>query len=148
MEARLTATVEAAPALVWSLFTDVERWPALTKSMRAVRRLDDGPLSVGSEAVVEQPGLPRARWRVTALEPGRSFVWETSSAGVTTIGGHLVEADGNGVTITLTLHQHGPLARVAALVVGRRARRYLAMELDGFRRAAEDAASRGSQPGS
>jgi hypothetical protein len=91
------------------------------------------------EAIVKQPRLPRARWRVTELEPGRSFTWQTGSGGLTTAGGHVVEANGQGSVITLTLRQHGPLARLVHALVGRRARRYLSMEIDGFRQTAESA---------
>ncbi len=72
---------DAPPEDVWRLFVDVERWPQLTKSLTEVRRLDRGPFQVGSEAMVRQAGGPMGRWRVTELEPGRSFSWESSSAG-------------------------------------------------------------------
>jgi hypothetical protein len=44
---------------------------------------------------------------VTELEPGHSFTWESAAGGVTTAGSHIVEADGQGAMITLTLSQHG-----------------------------------------
>jgi len=130
-----------SPEDVWRLFVDLERWPEMTKSMREVRRLDSGPLRVGSEAVVRQPGLPRTRWRVTELDFGRSFTWEAAAGGVTTAASHIVEADGQGAMITLTLSQHGPLAGVLGVLVGRRARRYVSMEAEGFRRTAESGRS-------
>jgi hypothetical protein len=61
---------------------------------------------------------------------------------VTTAGDHLVEADGQRAVITLTLRQHGPLARLTDAVTGRLARTYLSMELEGFRRGAESARDR------
>lgn len=137
MEREVSTHADAAPEDVWGLFVDVERWPEMTKSIREVRRLDSGPLLVGSEAVIRQPGLPRARWRVTELEPGRSFVWESSSGGVTSVGGHAVDADGQGSIITLTLRLHGPMAGVVEALVGRRAQRNMTMEMEGFRRTAE-----------
>ena len=105
--------------------------------MREVRRVDSGPLRVGSEAVVKQPGLPRARWRVTELTPDRSFTWETTAGGVTTAGGHVVDASEQGSTITLTLRLRGPLARPVGVLTSRRAQRSLMMEMEGFRRTAE-----------
>lgn len=139
MEYRVTTAVDAAVDEVYQLFTDVERWPEMTASIRAVRRLDSGPLRVGSEAIVRQPRLPAARWQVTELEPGRVFTWETAGPGVTTAGVHVVEPDGQRAVITLTLLQHGPLAWLADAATGRVARRYLSMELEGFRRTAEAA---------
>ena len=140
MEYRVTATAGAPPAQVYRLFIDVERWPELTQSMRSVRRLDDGPIRVGSEAKVSQPRLPSARWRVTELEPDRRFTWETTAGGVTTVGDHLVESDGAGSRITLALSMRGPLSGVMGLLMGGVARRYAAMELEGFRSAAVTAA--------
>ena len=140
MEYRVTATAGAPPAQVYRLFIDVERWPELTQSMRSVRRLDGGPIRVGSEAKVSQPRLPSARWRVTELEPDRRFTWETTAGGVTTVGDHRVEPDGPGSKITITLRTHGPLAGVIDLLMGRLARRHVDMELEGFRSAADTAA--------
>jgi len=137
MEYHVTTTVDAPPEQVWRLFVDLERWPEMTKSQREVRRVDSGPLRVGSEAIVKQPRLPRARWRVTELEPGRSFTWETANGGVTTAGSHIVEANGQGSKITLTLRLHGPFARLVSAFMGRLSRRYLSMEMEGFRRTAE-----------
>jgi uncharacterized membrane protein len=137
MEHRVTTTASASPEDIWRLFVDVERWPEMSESMREVRRLDSGPLRVGSEAIVKQPRLPRTRWRVTELEPGRSFTWETSAGGMTTAGGHVVEASGEGAVITLTLREHGPLAPLMNVVMGRLSRRYVTMEMEGFRKTAE-----------
>ena len=136
MELRVTATVSAPPAAVYRLFIDVQRWPQLSPSTRSVRRLDSGPIQVGSEAIVKQPRLPSARWRVTELEPDRAFVWETSSGGVTTVGDHRVEPDGSGSKITIILRTHGPLAALVDPLVRGVARRHVAMELEGFRAAA------------
>ncbi len=135
----MTTAVNAPPEEVWRLFVDLERWPEMTKSIREVHRVDDGPLRIGSEAIVKQPRLPRARWRVTELEPGRSFTWETTSGGVTAAGGHIVDADGQGSVITLTLCLHGPLAWLMEAFLGRLSRRNLSMEMEGFRRTAESA---------
>jgi uncharacterized membrane protein len=137
MEQHVTTAVAAPPEEVWRLFVDMERWPEMTESITDVKRADSGPLRVGSEAIVRQPRLPRARWRVTELEPGHSFTWQTSAPGVTTVGGHTVEADGQGSVITLALRVRGPLARPIYALVRARSRRYLAMEAEGFRRTAE-----------
>jgi uncharacterized membrane protein len=139
MDYSLVAAVEARPEDVWPLFVDVERWPAMTESISDVRRLDAGPLQVGSEAIVKQPRLPSVRWRVIELNPGHSFTWETKSAGVTTTGQHIVEAQGAGSSVTLTLAQRGLFAGAINALLGGITREYLRMELEGFRRAAESA---------
>jgi uncharacterized membrane protein len=137
VEHRVTASAAASPDEVWRLFTDWERWPEMTQSIRALRRLDSGPVKVGSAAVVRQPRLPPVRWRVTELDPGRSFIWEARSLGVVTMGGHLVEEGEQGSVITLTLRHQGPLASLMDALTSRLSDRYISMELEGFRRTAE-----------
>jgi uncharacterized membrane protein len=137
MEHHVTTAVKAPPEAVWDLFVDPERWPEMTESITSVRRVDSGPLRMGSEAIIKQPRLPQVRWRVTELEPGRSFTWEYASPGVTSVGGHTVEADGQGSVVTLALRIHGPLARPIHALTRALSRRYLAMEAEGFRRTAE-----------
>ena len=141
MEHRVTTAVPAPPEQIWPLFVDVEHWPEMTESISEVRRLGSGPLRVGSEVIVKQPRLPRARWRVTELEPGRRFTWETTNGGTTAVGGHIVEASGQGSEITLTLRMHGPTARLMGAALGRLTQRNLLLEMEGFRRAAESARS-------
>jgi uncharacterized membrane protein len=139
MEHRFSTPCSAPPGQVWPLFLDLERWPEMTESITSLRRLDTGPVQVGSEAMVKQPGLPPARWRVTGIEPDHSFVWATANAGVTTIGSHFVTPSGTGSQITLTLRLEGPLARPMNLIYGRLIRRHVTMEMEGFRRTAESA---------
>jgi uncharacterized membrane protein len=141
MEHQVRTTVNASPEEIWRLYVDVERWPEINKNTSEVRRLDSGPFQVGSEAMVKQPGLPRTRWRVTALDPGRSFIWETASPGLTTVGEHIVETSESGSVITIGIRLRGPLAGVTEALLGRRTQRSITMEMEGFRRAAE-----GQQP--
>jgi uncharacterized membrane protein len=137
MEYQVSGPASAPAENVWRLFVDVERWPQLTKSVREVHRVDSGPFQVGSEAVIRQPGIPRARWRVTELEPGRSFVWETSYTGVTVVGVHRVDPAEQGSTVTLTVRLRGPMAGVVGALTGRRTQRNITMEMEGFQRTAE-----------
>ena len=53
------STASTSPEDVWRLFVDLERWPGVARSMSGDSpRLDSGPLRVGSQAIVRQPGLP------------------------------------------------------------------------------------------
>ena len=137
MEQQVSTHADAPPDDVWRLFVDVERWPQLTESLSEVRRLDSGPLAVGSEATVKQSSGRQARWRVTEMEPGRSFTWESNAGLVTIIGVHAVAPDGEGSVITLSLDLRGPLSGVVGALTGRSTVKNITMEIEGFRRTAE-----------
>ncbi len=131
-----------APAdVVWQLTTDVEAWPATTPTMQSVKRLDDGPLRVGSRARVKQPAQPEAVWTVSRLEPGREFSWQSRRRGLVLTGTHTVTADGEGCRNTLALDATGPLAVLLGLVLGPAFRHALRAENAGFKAAAEQEVS-------
>lgn len=134
----MTTPVNASAEQVWRLFIDVEHWSEITPTIREIRRLDNGPFQVGSEAVVRQPRLPRARWRVTAIDPGRSFTWENATPGVTVVAQHRVEPAGDtAAVITLTLRTEGPLAGPVGALTGGMTKKAITTELESFRRVAE-----------
>ena len=137
MNVQLSADVTASPSEAWAKTIDVERWPDFIESHEEIRRIDEGPIHVGSEAWVKQRGLPRAKWQVTVCEPEREFTWASRSGLITTTGEHVIEAksDGSGSVLRLAVRTSGPLAFVADALFGRRAKKSLATELEGFRRA-------------
>jgi len=90
-------------------------------AVTSVRRLDDGPLAIGSRVRVEQPRIPPTEYVVTELEPGRSFSWVATAPGVRTTARHLLEALGTGNTrVLLAVEEAGP---VGGVVMGRFYRR-------------------------
>ncbi|MGZ4562228.1 MAG: SRPBCC family protein [Mycobacterium sp.] len=132
-------TVHAPAARVWDVLVDVQGWPAWTESMREIKRLDDGPLAVGSRSRVTQPkGRPMV-WTVTELEPLREFAWVAKQPGLSLEAVHRIDDAGDHVATTLEFNVRGPLAFLAAPLAGGRIRSYLAMESEGLKRAAERA---------
>jgi len=108
--------IAAPPDQVWTVLADIERWPEWTASVTSVERLDDGPVAVGSLARVKQPRLRAAVWRVTSVEPGRSFDWAAKSPGITTAAGHRLERSDGGTRVALTIEMTGPLAGILGRV--------------------------------
>ena len=95
-------------------------------------------LAIGVRARVRQPRLARATWVVTELDPGRSFTWVSSIAGLTTTGVHeLTDGPSGGTTFRSAVDQHGMLAPVVRRVFGRLVRRYLELETAGLKRRCE-----------
>lgn len=95
MQIENEVTIDAPAGTVWALTLDVEGWPSFTPTMTSVRRLDGGPLAVGSRAVVKQPGQGERTWTVTTLEPPRRFRWETRVLGTRMVGVHEAEPTGD-----------------------------------------------------
>lgn len=121
------------------MIADVESWPQWTRSMTAVRRLDDGPFRVGSRARVKQPGLPSMVWQVTDITEGAGFTWVTRTAGVEATAIHRVEETPDGTRLTLTVAWTGVFAGVVAAMAGKQTRKYLALETAGAKARAEAA---------
>ena len=136
---RVVVDVSAAPAVVWPVIRDVERWHEWTASITRITRLDRGPLQLGSRAEVEQPKLPSNRFVVTALEEDRGFTWETKSPGLGGAGHHWIDPldDGRRSRVTLGVDFSGPLAWIVALFYGRLTQRYIEMEAEGLKRRSE-----------
>jgi uncharacterized membrane protein len=133
-----TLHVSASVQRMHAAFVDVEDWPRWTPSITSVRRLDQGPLAVGSRAEVRQPKLPRAVWTVTRLDDA-AMVWESRAPGIRTIGEHVAVPEGDGVRLELRLVQAGPLGWLIGRLYGGLTRRYLSLEAEGFRRCCTEA---------
>jgi hypothetical protein len=129
--------IDAPPGRVWQLTVDVESWPTMTPTITSVRRLDTGPLRVGSQASIKQPAQSLAVWTVTELEPGRRFAWRTRRMGLTMVGSHVVTGDGDTCRNTLTLDVEGRGSRLFGLIFGPLMRRTLDTENAGFKTWAE-----------
>ena len=143
MQFETTVQTDAPVDAVWAALVDVRHWPEWTESMQNVRWLDDDGIRVGARARIKQPGTPALTWTVTELDEGRAFAWEASSPGVTTGGTHAVSAAGDhgGSTLTLGLQQSGALAWLVGALTGARTRKFVQMEADGLKRAAESASA-------
>jgi Polyketide cyclase / dehydrase and lipid transport len=130
--------IQAPPSLVWEIMRDVERWQEWTPTVTSIRLLGHAPLAVGTRAIVRQPKLPPAKWRVTELdESGRSFTWVSWAPGVRVIARHWVEALGEGSRANLSLRYSGVLSGLLVFLTGALNDRYLALEAKGLKERSE-----------
>jgi uncharacterized membrane protein len=130
--------IKAPREVVWAVIRDVERWPEWTPTVTSVRLLDGGSLAVGGRAIIRQPKLPPAKWRVTELDDsGRTFTWVSRAPGVSVIARHWVEAHGAGSRATLSLRFAGLLAGFFACMTSGLNDRYLALEAKGLKQRCE-----------
>ena len=132
-----TIDIDASPARVWAVMSDIERWHEWTASITSVRRLDAGPMRVGSKAHVKQPKLSGSVFEVTAWTPERGFDWVTKRPGLTGLGRHIIEPSAGGSRVTLAVVFSGPLTGLIALFFGRLTDRYIRMEAEGLKRRVE-----------
>ncbi len=100
--------------------------------MTWLRAVEDGPLEVGSEVHIKQPGSRATSWTITKLEPGRSFSWGTNS-GVRMDADHEIEPVPDGAQVTLRLTQTGALSKLVGLVGGGAIRSAVRTEGDGLK---------------
>jgi uncharacterized membrane protein len=132
--------IDAPIDVVWQVFSDVERWPTWTASIRSVELLD-GALRVGARAKIRQPRLPTVVWTVTELEPGRSWTWEASGPGAHTVATHLLRQVGDSTVAEMSIANAGPVGRLMGRMWRSLTARYLAMESAGLKRRSEQLAS-------
>src|SRR3954447_21245615 len=88
--------IDAPPERLWDLTIDVGSWPALFPTVRAVERLDEGPLRPGSAARVSQPAQRPKVWTVDEVVEHRRFRWSTRSFGTAMTATHELEPAGAG----------------------------------------------------
>lgn len=137
---RASITIDAPIDVVWSVFTDVERWPTWARSFTSVE-LINGPMRLGAKARICQPRLPTVVWEVTEWEPGRSWTWTAASPGARTEASHVLTAVGGRTLAEQSITPRGPFGRLAAFVLRSLTRRYLAIEAAGLKLRSEQVAA-------
>lgn len=135
-----TASLEitAPPSRVWAVLVDVERWQEWTPSVTSARRLEPGPLALGSRTRMVQPRLRPVVWHVTQLDQQKGiFIWQGRSPGITIDAGHFVEPAAAGSRATLTVHYSGFLAPFLRLALGKLTQQYIEAEARGLKQRCE-----------
>jgi uncharacterized membrane protein len=133
--------IEAHQQRVWDVLSDVEAWPKRIETVDSVELLTPAPLAVGSRIRLKQPKLGEGIWVLTVWDAPSYFEWRQKSTGITSVAGHRVEALEEGRSrLTLSLDMSGPLIPVALFFRGL-TDRYMNLEAQGIKRAAESAGS-------
>lgn len=130
--------IDAPPQLVWDVFTDVEHWPDWTASVTSLVGLDAATLAVGRRFAIKQPGMSKLIWKVTEIEPGRSWTWVQSSPGVRVTARHDVIARPGGRTLVRQrLDQRGVLGALVGRLMVKKTKRFLGLEAQGLKARSE-----------
>jgi carbon monoxide dehydrogenase subunit G len=137
----ISIQIDAPPDRVWRVMSDIERWHEWTPTVTSVTRTNSGPFRVGARARVRQPKLPPADWLVVAVTENHGFDWESRAPGLRVLARHVIEPNGAGSRVTLSIRYTGPLGHVFGWLTAGINRRYIALEADGLKRRTEAFAS-------
>jgi uncharacterized protein YndB with AHSA1/START domain len=133
----ITVDIDAPTERVWQVMSDTDRWHEWTPSVTSIRRLEGGAFAVGSRVVIRQPRFPPALWKLTAIEPGRSFTWASVGPGMRVVAHHSVEPTGSGSRATLSLQLEGIFGGLFGRLTKGITERYLAFEAQGLKARSE-----------
>jgi uncharacterized membrane protein len=132
-----TIEIEAPQQRVWDVLSDLDAWPRRIETVDVVELLTPAPITKGSQVRLKQPNLPDGTWDVTVWDAPSYFEWTQKTSGITSVAGHRVESLGEGrARLTLTLDMRGFLIPIALFYKGL-TNRYLNLEAEGMKRAAE-----------
>src|SRR5918998_4639669 len=132
--------VDAPQQRVWEVLSDIEAWPQRIETVDSVELLTPAPMTTGSRVRLRQPKLPEGTWDITVWDAPSYFVWMQKTTGMTAVAGHRVEDLGEGrARLTLTLDMRGFLIPIIALFYRKLTNRYMNLEAEGMKRAAESA---------
>ena len=132
--------IDAPQQRVWDVLSDVAAWPQRIETVDTVEFLTPVPITRGSRVRLKQPKLPEGTWEITVWDAPSYFEWTQKTGGATTVAGHRVEALGDGrARLTLTVDMRGLLIPIIALFYRGLTKRYMKVEAEGMKRAAEPA---------
>ena len=132
--------IEASQQRVWDVLSDLEAWPRRIETVDEVELLTPAPIGKGSRVRLKQPKLPEGVWDVTAWDAPSFFEWKQKASGATSVAGHRVEVLGAGRSrLTLTLDMRGLLIPIFGRLYRDLTNRYMTLEAEGMKRAAEAA---------
>jgi hypothetical protein len=130
--------IDAPAAVVWDVFSDVERWPEWTASVTRLIALDGPGIAVGNRFEIKQPRMPKLVWEVTEVTPGVAWTWVQRSLGGVTVARHEVipESDWRS-RVRQQLDQRGAVGVVVGFLMRGMTRRYLELEAVGLKARSE-----------
>jgi uncharacterized membrane protein len=130
--------IDAPQRRVWDVLSDLEAWPQRIETVDVVELLTPAPIAKGSRVRLKQPKLPEGTWDIAVWDAPSYFEWTQKTGGITSVAGHRVDALGEGrARLTLTLDMRGFLIPVIALFYKGLTNRYMNLEAEDMKRAAE-----------
>ena len=122
---------------VWAVWTNPAEWPGDVIVMAKI----DGPFAVGAKITMRVKGHPPLRLTVTRVEAPMAWTGVARAPGLTETIDHLIEPTYPGTLIAQRTVFTGPLASIAARILGGRVRKTFEATTAHFGRLAERRAS-------
>lgn len=100
--------VAASPANAWDHLARIEAWPSWARHIRSIEVAPAGPLSLETTGVIRLANGIRSTFRMTAIDPGRSWVWEGDFLWLRVRYDHVFEPrEGGGTRIRFAVAAEG-----------------------------------------
>ncbi|HEX7171700.1 MAG TPA: SRPBCC family protein [Candidatus Limnocylindria bacterium] len=132
--------INAPQQRVWDVLSALEAWPQHIATVDSVELLTPAPITIGSRVRLKQPKLPEGTWDITAWDAPSYFEWTQKTGGISSVAGHRVQALGaDRARLTLTLDMRGVLIPIIGLFYKDLTDRYMNLEAEGMKQAAESA---------
>lgn len=106
---------------VWSLYTDIARWPRWAEDIVWARL--DGPFQAGSRGRVRYRRTPSLRFAVVAADAPHSYITEVPLLLARLTFDHRLDATEDGTRIVERISFSGPLAGLLGWIQGPRIKR-------------------------
>lgn len=134
--------IDAQQHRVWDVLSDLEAWPRRIETVDIVELITPPPITKGSRVRLKQPKLPEGTWDITVWDAPSYFEFRQESGGIISVAGHRVDSlEETRSRLSLSLEMRGLLIPVVALFYKRLTNRYMTIEAQGIKRAAESAKS-------
>jgi hypothetical protein len=127
----------ASAEAVWAVWRNPAEWPGDVIVMAKI----DGPFAVGAKITIRVKGHPPLRLTVTRVEAPMVWTGVARAPGLTETIDHLIEPTYPGTLIVQRTVFTGPLASIAARILGGRVRKTFEATTAHFGRLAERHAS-------
>jgi hypothetical protein len=106
----------APVSTIWQVWTTPSAWPGGIIESASI----DGDFVVGAKYTTKVKGLPASTGTVTHVESPRIWGSVAKAPGLTLTYEHIIEPNSTGAVLTERAIMTGPLAGVAALLIGKR----------------------------
>ena len=132
--------INAPQQRVWDVLSAIEAWPQRIETVDSVELLTPAPITNGSRVRLKQPKLAEGTWDITVWDAPSYFEWTQKMTGATSVAGHRVDAlEAGRARLTLTLDMRGFLIAIIGVFYKDLTNRYMTLEAEGMKRAAESA---------